>query len=404
MWMLRAMFRDLRFGCLSIVLFSLAVGTRPIRADDTAPVWLEQSGRTALEKALRLPADFDAKGLTVDELVKLLRDKYHIQAKVDPSAITGMLHKPGTPLGWSDLRGLSLWQALRNLCDSSELPIEPTVKDGVLLITSPTRESPVPSVVLYPVGDLIATEKADPSGERVRRQYEELVRLLKELAPPGVWDMGSASIHVLPGMLAVRQDESAHLEIERLLDALRAARKRPEQPTGGPEAVKFSVHVGGADRIGAALEKTCRLRVAAVPLGEVVEQLRKQVDVSMRLDRWALKDDADQPVSLDVDDATLETILSRLAEQVDLGWGNFEGVLLLTTRDRAESLLETRIYPLRRHSSDVASGDEGGDSNSPVSEAGDLASAIMGTIGPTTWRDLGGNGVIVELPIFDALW
>lgn len=96
------------------------------------------------------------------------------------------------------------------------------------------------------------------------------------------------------------------------------------------------------------------------PLNEVIDFLRSVYKIQIVLDRRALDDlgmSGDDPVSVSMRGIKLESALNLMLGQMDLAYTVSDEVLLITSRERAETMLETRAYPiefLKMRSEEVA--------------------------------------------------
>jgi hypothetical protein len=212
----------------------------------------------------------------------------------------------------------------------------------------------------------------------------------------------------------------------------------------------------GEDAVNEALEQLTTMEFCEVPLSDVVAFLQQKHRIHVRLDRRALDEAAigtDTPITLDLARVPLRAALEALLPDLDLTWTIDSGMLLITTREQAESMLLTRTYEVaellfpvvamnydsqrlptvRRADSDkfwgrtyggnfsvgMGGGMGGGGVGSQVAMGGgtgmsqgtgflappcdltasadfdSLIEAITSTIAPATWDEVGGPGSIV---------
>lgn len=130
----------------------------------------------------------------------------------------------------------------------------------------------------------------------------------------------------------------------KLKDGLRAVLE--------PSNLKFGVVRGGlfVSTEDGLTTRQLRQRVdvdaAAAPFSGVVKKLAAETGANVVLDP-RLKDRADAPVALKLDDVPLETAVRLLAEVADLSAVRLNNVLFVTTPERAERLRKDADGPVR---------------------------------------------------------
>lgn len=129
------------------------------------------------------------------------------------------------------------------------------------------------------------------------------------------------------------------------------------------------------------------LEFTAMPLRDAVRTLEEDWNLSIRLHHKAFDEagiDHETPVTTSVAKGeTLRSALCAVLDDIDLTWVVKGERLLITTKEKAEEHMTTRLYPLPF-----------GTANPPVDYQG-LIETITNTIGgPAVWADYGGNGQI----------
>jgi hypothetical protein len=170
-----------------------------------------------------------------------------------------------------------------------------------------------------------------------------------------------------------------------------------------------------------ALTKKINWDMTEKPLGEVVEELKKELNIPMRLDMRTLNDigvTPDTPITFKMSGITAKSALSLLLRDLALTTMIRDEVLLVTTPDEAENQLETVVYNVA-DLVQAASGTPvsnlnlpGGYTTVPVQLGGapaaprkstplahqsdfdSLIDVITKSIKPTAWDDVGGPGSI----------
>lgn len=162
--------------------------------------------------------------------------------------------------------------------------------------------------------------------------------------------------------------------------APKAAAAKPEMlPAPGQEAIRK------------ALDSPVTLEFLDTPLGDVLDFLRDATRLPIHLDRKALEDvgvATDTPITFNHRGLRLRLALDLLLRDPGLTWTVQDQVLLITTPDESENLLETQVYDVRDM---VAIQDEKGRSANDFDSLIDL---VTTTIEPTTWDQVGGPGSI----------
>src|SRR5262249_32062689 len=143
-------------------------------------------------------------------------------------------------------------------------------------------------------------------------------------------------------------------------------------------------------RILAELDKPTKMEFSATPLEKAVDYLKSLHKIDILLDNKALEDagyGSDTPVTLKLENVKLVSALRWLLRDMDLTYLIKDEVLLVTTKDKADTELLTRTYPV----SDLIDGNDG-------NAYDNLIEAITGTVKPTTWDEVGGPGSLIPVP------
>ena len=126
------------------------------------------------------------------------------------------------------LRAVTLREAARQALKPLDMTF--IVRDEVLLLTTTAEAEASLTTKVYPVYDLVYAEPAVARAGRGSRgaDYDPLIQILSREAP-NTWDNvggpGTLQEYPICGALAVSQTEEGHEQVERLLAALRDARR-----------------------------------------------------------------------------------------------------------------------------------------------------------------------------------
>lgn len=206
---------------------------------------------------------------------------------------------------------------------------------------------------------------------------ERLDRILQSMTP-GPWmdsEGTGGSIAAFGSGLSVKQNWRNHLEIAVLLNAL--------EKRQFARLVRFPQQHARAE---AALRQTVSVQLMEAPLYEAIPHLSDLAQVRIIVDHLALDDlgiSSDAPVSLSLTDVPLETTLDLALREFDLTTIIQDGLLTVTSRDRAAEERYTALYDISRLT--TAEGD-----------ASDLINAIQTTTSP--WMEIDGEGGDIVAP------
>jgi uncharacterized protein YfaS (alpha-2-macroglobulin family)/TolA-binding protein len=144
-----------------------------------------------------------------------------------------------------------------------------------------------------------------------------------------------------------------------------------------------------SQRIREALAATTELQFFETPLADVVERVKRFHQIEIQVDQKALADvgiDPDTPVTRSLKDISLRTALRVMLRDLDLTYVIQDEVLLITTPEKAETMLTTIVYPvadlLKRSNEDGAD------------DFDSLIETITAAVLPNTWDTVGGMGSI----------
>jgi hypothetical protein len=171
----------------------------------------------------------------------------------------------------------------------------------------------------------------------------------------------------------------------------------------------FSLNEAGADSDELLLERALTQRGSVdfvqTRLQTAVETLRLDFRIPILLAAKKLEEasvSVDTPITKNITDLPLESILRLILADLELGIAIRDGVVLITTPEDIESQLITRVYPVldlvtppRLISQEVAAYSE--------RDYDALIDLIIATIKPDSWDDVGGPGGINALDNAGAL-
>jgi hypothetical protein len=137
--------------------------------------------------------------------------------------------------------------------------------------------------------------------------------------------------------------------------------------------------------------QTTRMEFTQTPLRDIGDYLTDAHGIPIKLDVKALEDAGqgpETPVDFSIAGVTLKSGLNLLLAQQDLTYLIKDEVLLITTKEKAESEVMTRTYPV---------GDllDGGDEAKAYDN---LIEVITSIAAPMSWAEAGGPGSMQKMP------
>lgn len=213
----------------------------------------------------------------------------------------------------------------------SSLGVDWYVEDDVLHISTTALVAEHMTTIPYTVGDLL------DAGFEVDDLQDTITA-----ATSGPWfdiDGAGGAIKWLGDVLFVRHTDQVHREIAGLLMALREHGRRT-----------FALDPPQHHLVREKLQENTSVSFRDTPLATAVEELVETTGVDIRIDVNALRDSrirTREPVTLNLSERSLETILRVMLSNLQLTWILQDGVLWVTTRERADALRKTAVFDVR---------------------------------------------------------
>ena len=261
------------------------------------------------------------------DIVKWIQEELSLNVIVDYAAITDAGLLAGEPItDHSDDAPLYL---LLNRLEEQHLAW--FYEDETLYVTTKERAEEHFSTIPYNLGDLFdagfrpqATLRAVETTTGSKWEYE---------------DGEGGTAHLLGDVIFIRQTDAIHFEIAGLFAALRKHGRRT-----------FISDPPQHETLRQKLNEKVTVDFDDVPLGTAIEELGRQASVDLRLAKLDLNDAgiSDRtPVSLKITDRPLNTVLRALLAKLNLTWVFRNGVLQITTMEKAEELQKTAVFDVR---------------------------------------------------------
>jgi hypothetical protein len=175
-----------------------------------------------IQTALNAETSLSAQETPLEDVVRLLAQRHRIPIELDRKALENVGVGTDTPVTHS-LKGIALRSALR--VTLKQLGLVYTVRDEVLLITTPEEAEARLATVVYPVTDLVRNR--DAKGEQWS-DYDTLIDLITSTIAPTTWETvgGPGSIQGMPyqnvDVIVLSQTDEVHEQISLLLEKLRS--------------------------------------------------------------------------------------------------------------------------------------------------------------------------------------
>ena len=320
------------------------------------PKSIDPSNLVAKQLAERVTVEFSESSLT--EVAEWVQKNTQIPVLFDKSAMDAT----GTSLSeiLSDrLNDEPLYLLLNRL---NALGLSWYVKNDVVRITTVDAAAERGVTVPYTVGDLFdAGFESDNLSDVIMTTIG------------GEWmdiDGVGGSVEFLGDVLFVRQTDNLHLHLQGLLAALRNPARRT-----------FTFDPPQHELLRQGLVKNVTVDFDDVPLIEAVRSLSQQQGIDIRLEERGLRDvriREREPVSLALAERPLETVLDVLLADLKLTTAMRDGVLWVTSPERAAAELRTAVYDVRDLCRDS-------------DESNALSDAILSQTGDQ-WMDISGDG------------
>lgn len=399
--------RATAFGiCLAVVGFPWQFGLRRLEAQTALPknatAGLESDGRpktadqreAAIRRALGETITLDVDQLPLEQAVRDLARKLSVPVEFDRETIKQEEVSLETKVTGHVPR-ITLRSALNLLLRDEFLNY--VVVNEVLLVTTTQRSLEIMQTRLYDVTDLIVTRETSTPG---RADFTGLTNAIRACCAPNSWEelSGPGCMIGIPSakvqVLAVRQSQAVHDEVAQFLADLRKARRAPGDNPKRDVLVRSDQSAGALREaaIRSALDKTVSISADQQPLASVLDDLARQIDVPIWLDKKHFPEErveVDTPVTFRSTDISARSALSAILGRLNLGCSIRHEVLFITTAQCVAVIVPTGVYDV----SDIVTRyrDERGNISYDLTS---LKNAIQTTVEPhSDWGN--GPGVIV---------
>lgn len=355
---------------------------------------------SALEK--NLSVEFDEQPL--NEVVEYLRKQTGVVLLADTRAMDDVGLAYDVPVS-AKLSDMPLRSLLRHLL--KEFDLTWTVRDGVLLITTPEEAECCMETEIYNVLDLIKLrDQAAPD----EYDYDSIINLITTTAEPHSWDTvgGWGSAEAFRGGVVITQTRDVHDQIVDMLAVLRKAKEIAEGHTDkAPPTACVDPYADdpAVVKIERALEGSLTFKFTETPLHDVAEFVADKCEINVVLDRRAMDDvglGVDVPITFSAENMRVRHALVHILKDFELTSLCRDHALLITTPEEAESILANRVYPIADLVGESVGTDLFGD---PQRLWGHdhVIELVTSIVAPETWDCVGGPGSIESCRHIDVL-
>ncbi len=341
---------------------------------------VDDAAMATLERALKQPVDFNFHEVPLEDILDHIAENHKVEIITDRKGLTDAGIDQNTPSTYT-VKGISLRSAMKHLLD--QLQLKAIARNGTLTVTSREVGDNRLETRVYDVAELQAAV-SQPTED-----LDDIIDLLTSALSPSTWNEagGPASISAFRGRLVVTNTTEVHDQIAALLNGLAAAvlQQVTAKDTRRYAPLRPDV-TEAATAIDKKLDGRLDLQFRESPLSQVAKSLREKLEMEVQLDGRALQnagiDDA-APVTFKTTNLTVRSALTYMLAQYDLTWLIEDEMLLITTKESANTKFVTRIFPVA---------DLLGDLNEPDYDK--LMDSIARAIEPNSWSDSGGPATI----------
>ncbi|RIK84182.1 MAG: hypothetical protein DCC68_01990 [Planctomycetota bacterium] len=342
------------------------------------------TGQKAIEVALDKKVDAQLIQLPLRQFAEWIEEECGIQVEIDNRCVGDAGLDPNAMEISLDMRGITL----RSLLHHALRPFDLTyvISHGVLLIT--TRDAAAAQLVveIYPAADLIRFR--DSSGA-ISENAEHVIELVTTACSATSWDAvgGSGTISQFDGLLVVGQSQDVQPQVAALLDAVRASIAAEANGDTSPRKVQRAASADA--EMAKALESSREYSLIETPLLQLAEMIERQTQVQLMIDNRAFEDAGIDATGVELTaefaSAPLASILDHALSQHGLAYIVDHEAIVITTGDRAASMMETYIYSV----ADLIARDQPATTNAD-SRASDLKELLAGNVDAAVWDSVGG--------------
>lgn len=347
--------------------------------------------------ALESPTDLEFMETPLSDVIQYLKDFHKIEIQLDCKELHDVGVSSDLPVTLK-LKGAPLRTALRVILHNRNLTY--LIDNEVLLITRQERADETWTTEVYMVADLLGQDAAHAT----KMAAEDLLRVIRRSVEPASWREANGHGVIVAteagvlDVLLVRQTYAAHEQILELLDSLSKLgslasvqpRPAPGEPLGYTDAKRQVIRALAAP-VSVNVEMKRSPFSDEIDFSDVIEPLSQAAGIRILCDTVVLADrkiDSDAKVSGKWEKEPLKNVLDRLLGRLRLGYVVEDGLLWITTAEKAQQLSRIEVYPIGVGRADLSEAD-----------LNELAQRILGAVSPQSWHKAGGEGMITPIRV-----
>ncbi len=385
-------------------------GAGPTAAPASAAEFEEQA-EAAILKKLQQPAEFSFQATPLREAMDSLAQKHGLAIVINESALKDVDAAGEVKLSGA-AKGISLEFGLNRLLGQTKLAW--VVRHEVLEITSKEDADTHLVTRVYPVADLVVPvlpPGTDPKAPPPEPDYESLMQVIKNVVRPDSWKDagGPGTIEPVVLTLVVSQTQAIQRQVVELLAALRTAEKLADPKLATRQSVIKCYDGRSEERVAEILGHRVTLDLDNASLADIAAAWPKQFGLDVALDHRSLQeanvDAAKTTFGLHAKERSLRSALDLVLREHKLSWIVQDGALVITSRDKMQTTLTVRVYPIADLIGPVAEVMAPPDGSRPPfrdplatvvggTDADEMMNTIKNTVQPDSWKAAGGPGTL----------
>lgn len=336
--------RFMQIGILLALAFLLVSGSADTaKGDDEAATKSENSAsEKRILDALNASTTPIFQDIKLSKMTRLIAIFHEIPIVIDQAELKKRGIDPDVKIN-NVIKRISLRSALALAFEPHGLGWK--ISDNKLVITTAEDVADQQATVIYSeyekLQDIFGTEEA----QQAKREFQAAVR---STIDPKNWKEtgGKGSMAWGPHGLTVINNQSVQNQMKQLTWYLTQGQK-----ILGPNSTVFPLDpTAGGSRAASTLESQAALEFVELPLRDVRDFLQTVHDILIPIDENSLNEagvSPDSPVTYQVANVSLQQALDDILVPLELDYVLQHEVLIITTKEKANELLKTRIYNVK---------------------------------------------------------
>jgi Leucine-rich repeat (LRR) protein len=335
---------------------------------DQIEMW---SGNGKVVRALIYPTVLEFIETPLQDVMDYLGDLHDIGIRLDEHALSKHPARPDTPVT-CNLQGITLNSGLRLMLN--DVGLTHVVSHGMLLITTPEERNRLVQRVAFEPDDVrfspgnkqvLAALAEETQLHFIQTPIRDVADYLQDSHETAIkFDLRAMKKAGLGNDFPVTkkvEGVTLHAALKEILSELGLAHVvqheailvttpeevRPRLLSGAlpPTDTKTAETTAAADTVATALKKPVTIQCREKPFSELVDVLKKQCEVEIRIDDWGLATAGlkrDFPCATTVKDVSLGSVLQQLLGGTQLGYIVEEDLIVITGREISDHRRDRR--------------------------------------------------------------